>query len=124
MRLPRPLGIALGWGLVALIWAASLATPPTTGLEIPNEDKWGHLLAYGLLMGWFCVWYTVQKTRLAYCVGFIVMGGVLELMQGQLPAREASFLDLLANTTGLLLGWLLVLVISRRSRSRSRNPRV
>lgn len=107
------MGIGLGWGLVALIWAASLFTPPTTGLEIPNEDKWGHLISYGVLMGWFCVWYPAQKMRLAYFVGFVLMGGLLELIQGQLPAREASLLDFAANTTGLMLGWALVAAFRR-----------
>ncbi|MEM9533695.1 MAG: VanZ family protein [Pseudomonadota bacterium] len=114
MRLPRSAGIALGWGLVALIWAASLLTPPTTGLEIPNEDKWGHLLSYGLLMGWFAIWYPSRKTRAAYFAGFVLMGGLLELIQGQLPAREASLLDFAANTAGLLLGWFLVTTFRRR----------
>ncbi len=114
---PHPLGVLIGWALVGGIWSASLLTAPQTGLEIPQEDKWGHLLAYGLLMFWFCGLYRANRTRLWYFAGFAVMGGVLELIQGTLPHRQASFADLTANVTGLTLGWLAASALwSRRSR--------
>ncbi|MEM7703997.1 MAG: VanZ family protein [Pseudomonadota bacterium] len=108
---PHPLGVLFGWALVGGIWSASLITAPQTGLEIPQEDKWGHLLAYGLLMVWFCSLYRTNRTRLWYFVGFALMGGILELIQGTLPHREASIADLIANVAGLTLGWILASVI-------------
>ena len=113
----RPFAMLAGWGLVAVIWAASLLIVPDTGLEIPQEDKWGHLTAYGLLMGWFCGLDRAGRTRLYYFASFALMGGLLELIQGTLPHREASGADLAANVAGLTLGWLAAsLLWSRRSR--------
>ena len=70
------------------------------------------MVAYGVLMAWFCQLY---RKRILYAAGFILMGVVLEVIQGQLGYRSYEVLDMVANTLGVLLGWgvaLLVLVIA------------
>ncbi len=96
------------------IWSASLLTAPDPGLDIPQQDKWGHLIAYGGLMGWFTLVFRSGRSRLFYFLGFAVMGGVLELIQGTLPHRQASLADLAANITGLSLGWWLASALWHR----------
>ncbi len=108
------LGVLLGWTLIGAIWSASLLTPPETGLDIPQQDKWGHLIAYGGLMGWFAMLYRSDRVCVLYFVGFALMGGLLELIQGTLPHRQASLADLAANVTGLSLGWWMARLIWSR----------
>ena len=110
----RRLAVALGWLMVAAIVALSLGPAPDTGLEVPYEDKWGHLLAYGSLMGWFALLYRGWPARSGYLLGFLLLGIGLELIQSQVAGREGSAADVLANLTGLGLGLALSLPIGRR----------
>jgi len=40
-------------------------------------------------------------------IGLIVLGFSLELMQGLIGYRTMEYWDMLANVTGVLIGWLL-----------------
>jgi len=100
------LWLILGALLIALIWYLSLtADPPDTGID--NGDKIGHFLAYGLLMGWFAQIYIQLKPRLWLMLGFILMGVLLEILQGMTAVRTYSYADMVANTTGVFIGLLL-----------------
>ncbi len=100
------LWLTLGALLIALIWYLSLTSdPPDTGID--NGDKLGHFLAYGLLMGWFAQIYSQLKPRLWLMLGFILMGVLLEVLQGMTAVRTYSYADMVANTTGVFIGLLL-----------------
>ncbi len=110
----RPSAVALGWLMVAGIVVLSLGPPPETGLEVPHEDKWGHLLAYGSIMGWFSLLYRSWTARWAYLAGFLLLGISLELIQSQMAMREGSSADVLANLSGLLLGLAVAVPLGHR----------
>lgn len=100
------LWLALGALLIGLIWYLSLTPdPPDTGIN--NGDKLGHFLAYGLLMGWFAQIYIQLKPRLWLMLSFILMGVVLEVVQGMIGYRSYSYADMAANTTGVFIGLML-----------------
>ena len=100
------LWLSLGGLLIVLIWYLSLIpNPPDTGID--NGDKLGHFLAYGLLMGWFAQIYIQLKPRLWLMLGFILMGVLLEVLQGMTAVRTYSYADMAANTTGVFIGLLL-----------------
>ncbi len=100
------LWLALGALLIALIWYLSLTPePPNTGIE--NGDKIGHFLAYALLMGWFAQIYIQPKPRLWLLLGFILMGVLLEILQGMTEFRTYSYADMAANSSGVFIGLLL-----------------
>ena len=40
-------------------------------------------------------------------IGLIVLGFLLELMQGLIGYRTMEYWDMFANVTGVLIGWLL-----------------
>ena len=101
MRL-RPFWLALGWLLVALVCWLSL-TPQGVDLGENNADKVGHLLAYFTLMTW---WGQLDQRSNRLLLLFLLMGFVLEVLQGFTPTREPSALDMLANAGGAVLGWL------------------
>ena len=97
---------AIGVGLILLVIWLSLTPRP---IEIPVEqgDKLGHLAAYGTLMFWFAQLGARRRTRLGYAVGFIALGIALELAQGLTDYRVFEVADMIANATGVLLGWII-----------------
>ncbi|VAX13876.1 hypothetical protein MNBD_GAMMA24-1717 [hydrothermal vent metagenome] len=100
------LWLGLGALLIALIWYLSLMpNPPDTGID--NGDKIEHFLAYGLLMGWFAQIYILPKPRLWLMLGFILMGVLLEVLQGMTEFRTYSYADMAANGGGVFIGLLL-----------------
>ncbi len=101
----RKLWLSIGWLLIALVAYLSLISGPPT-IDITGSDKVVHLLTYGTLMLWFLQLYPVSR-RPFMALGFIAMGIVLEVLQGFTPDRDTDYLDVVANTIGVILGWLL-----------------
>ena len=100
----------LGWAWVALVWYLSLtAKPPLPELDVPFADKYGHFLAYGWLMGWFGNIYFRKHARLVFAAAFILMGIGLEFLQDMGEARMFEYYDMLANTAGVFIGFILTL---------------
>lgn len=96
--------IAGGWLYAAAIVFLSLTPkPPDPGFAY--GDKLGHLLAYGLLMFWFCFLYRYRYTRLAYGIGWVLLGIALEFAQGATGDRSFEIADMAANSLGVLVGW-------------------
>ena len=105
----RPLWLALGWAwAAAIVWLSLTPSPPT--IDITQGDKLAHFLGYGVLMAWFCQLYAARRTRLAYALGFALLGVALELAQGALGYRRYEPYDMLANALGVAFGWAAALV--------------
>ncbi len=102
----RPLWLAIGWGLVALVIYLSL-TPQPVELHVSHGDKYTHLLAYFVLMGWFQQLYPGRFSRLLLLGMFIGMGVGLEYLQGMSGVRFFDVADMAANALGALSAWLL-----------------
>lgn len=98
----KPLWLSIGWCLVALIVWLSLK-PPSEGMGLIN-DKLAHVLAYFSLSGWFCQLF-LPRYRVA--LALLALGALLEILQGLSGYREMSAADLLANSVGIGIGWLL-----------------
>lgn len=91
---------------------------PSTFKKIPTftyEDKLVHLLMYAgltfVLIFDFVQTAITNRKKLVFvliCLIFpIVLGGVVEIMQGMFFApRSPSWIDWIANTIGVFLGWL------------------
>jgi VanZ family protein len=98
----RPYWLALGWAMVAAVCWLSLASAPLdTGID--HGDKVGHLLAYLGLMAW---WGQLDSRSGRLLLLFLCMGAGLEGLQGLTPMRQPSLMDMLANASGAILGWL------------------
>jgi VanZ family protein len=93
----------------AIVWLSLTPSPPR--VDFQESDKLGHFIGYGTLMFWFSQLYPPGKTRISYAAAFVAMGIILELAQGALGYRSSEVLDMLANTTGVLLGWALALIL-------------
>lgn len=98
--------LLVGWAMVAIIIFFSLTPkPPVPGFT--NADKLFHMAAYGGLMLWFAQLYERPLSRNAYAVGFILMGAGLEVLQQMGTVRVFDWADMLANTIGVVVIWLL-----------------
>ena len=102
----RKLWLTIGYALVAIIIFLSLA-PNLPSTDIEQGDKLGHFLAYGTLMFWFCQIYATRSSRIAHALAFAAMGVALEYAQGMTDYRTFEVLDMLANATGVALGWAI-----------------
>ena len=94
-----------GW---ALCVALSLIHPPQLGVDVPEGDKIGHLLAYALLGAW-AVWiYQRPRSRIHALLALCVLGVAMEIAQGTLTDdRMMDFRDAIADGLGVFGGaWL------------------
>ncbi len=103
---------AVPWlaALVAVSMIGGLLRLGETSLAvglIPSPwDKLAHALTFGTIA--LSLWLATRQRWLGACVGIAFAIAVYdEWRQLYLPGREADLLDLLANTTGILLAVVL-----------------
>lgn len=102
--------LLVGYLLISLVVYLSLTSNPVdVDLSIPYEDKFFHCLAYFVLMAWFAQIYHHSLQRNIIALGFVIMGVALEYLQSFDPARMSEFADMMANSTGVILGLMLAL---------------
>ena len=91
------------WG--PLLFATYMAlTPLAHKVATSVSDKKLHLLAFGYLS--IAFWWAFPRWGTSYIavVALVSYGVLIELLQGFIPNREASFADLVADCIGILLG--------------------
>nr|WP_211316795.1 VanZ family protein [Arenicella xantha] len=94
--------------LVAITILSLLPLPELPPL--PGNDKTHHLIAYASLM--LPVAFVRPRHWMLLAMGFVVWSGVIELIQPSVN-RYGEWLDLVANSIGILLGYLLALLMRR-----------
>ena len=100
--------LSFGWVMViALCYFSLISNPPEFNVEFKYFDKVRHFIAYFILMFWFSQLYKTNKVRLFYVVFFIAMGAVLEVLQGLGGVRYFEYYDMLANSLGVAVAWLI-----------------
>ncbi len=106
----------LTWLVIATILYLSFFKPPQTDMnEIPGIDKLAHICMYGGLC--FLLWIEYLRNhssmhRHKIIIGAIILpiifSGTIELLQSYCTEhRGGDWLDLVANTTGVLLAALV-----------------
>lgn len=101
------LWLTIGWLLVTVVLYSSLTSSPIQTPGIEYGDKIGHFFAYFTLVFWFCQLYKNRSHILLFML-FVMMGVVVEFIQGQTGYRTFEVADMLANSLGAVMGWLLV----------------
>ncbi|MEQ1515291.1 MAG: VanZ family protein [Usitatibacteraceae bacterium] len=102
------------------IWVLSFL-PGSNMPSVSGTDKWHHGLAYFACMFFWGQWYTLPVQRLKLAITFIVMGALIECLQGLTDYRSFEWLDMLADAIGVALAWFVVtgqLSLQRRYGSR------
>jgi VanZ family protein len=91
-----------GW---ALCVALSLVHPPSLGVDLPDGDKIGHFLAYGLLAAWAVWLFPSRRWQVAAALGLVALGVAMEFAQGALTSdRMMDWRDAVADTIGIAVG--------------------
>ncbi|MFM6934056.1 MAG: VanZ family protein [Flavobacteriales bacterium] len=98
------IGVLVGISVLSLI-------PPKSGVEIPSNDKINHFIAYSILSV-CCLMARFSKRIVPVLLFCIAYGILMELVQGMVPGREQSILDILANISGVFIGWGVFRILS------------
>lgn len=98
------LGLIAGW----------FAFMPAPQMDVEGGDKVNHLLAFGSMsvagrMGWA----PNRAALVGVALGLLTYGGFIELVQSQIPGRDAAWDDVLADTVGIAGGLLLAALMRR-----------
>lgn len=100
---------ALGWALVAAVVIGSLV-PGEVVSAVHVSDKVMHAGAYGVLMVWFAGFYK-HAAYPVIAIVLIVLGLTLDLLQLLTPTRTFDLNDVLMNSAGVVVGFLLATVL-------------
>lgn len=103
----QKLWLSIGWLLIALIVYLSLTPHPFDPVHFHNSDKVEHLLAYGTLMAWFSQIYRHASQQIKIAMALITLGVTMEFLQGMTHYRTFDYADMLANSVGVLTGWVV-----------------
>jgi VanZ family protein len=104
----RHFWLAGGWLLVGLVVYLSLTPHPPKPFSFPDADKLEHGIAYGSLALWFCQIYLSTRSRVFVLAALIGLGIGLEFVQGWTGYRHFDVWDMVANSIGVMLGFLMV----------------
>jgi uncharacterized protein YfiM (DUF2279 family) len=98
--------LLLGWGMVLSVFVLSLI-PVDVDLG-KGSDKIEHFVAYAALSFWFGLLYVQQRRQLGFALGFILMGVVIEFLQGMTDYRDFELADMVADAIGAAIGFALL----------------
>ncbi|MGQ5525122.1 VanZ family protein [Chitinimonas sp. PSY-7] len=111
LMIPRKLGLVVGLLMIAAIFIGSLMPNPPLP-DAPNSDKLAHLLGYSVLSTWWSL-NLPRRPWIVFLVGS-AFGVLIECLQALTPYRSFDPLDMLANSTGCLLGLLVAWLLHSR----------
>ena len=103
----RSLWLILGFFYIGLILAGSLLRVPDIDISISHTDKVVHFLMYFILVGWFVQLYPKPDKRIQILIGAILLGMLIEYLQGMTSYRSFDIIDEIANSIGALSAFLL-----------------
>lgn len=106
MRLSRKQLVLIGWLMIIAVIVLSLAPISAAVPDVKNGDKIGHFIAYFSLMTWFSWLYPKPLVRNLYAIGFIVLGGTMEILQSMTVHRMGDIEDFHVNTIGVIIGFV------------------
>jgi len=102
----KPAWLLVGYLMIAFVVQQTLTpSPATAGMQL--SDKFLHIVGYFGLMGWFMQVYRQPGAKIIWGVFFISMGIGLEFLQGLGGIRHFEVNDMLANSLGVSIAWLL-----------------
>jgi len=104
----KSIWLTIAWGLVVLVVYLSLTPHPPEPVSFDNADKLEHVLAYAVLSFWFCHIYRSVGSRLIVIAALVGLGVGLEFLQGWTGYRMFDVMDMLADSAGVLFGWLML----------------
>jgi len=110
-----------GW-IISIVTIVYLSLTPR--IEFPIGFKCADLFYHAAAYLWlsflpFFGFDKIKKAALAACM-MIPLGAGLEIGQGYIPGRFASMMDMVANTSGVVIGMMLGLFFLRKIQGKSK----
>ena len=106
--------------VTAIILSLSLIKMPNTPTKINfvNIDKLYHAIAYfTLTFSWLIVFYKKPNKKYLIVICCILFGIVIEILQSKITVhRTGDYLDILANSSGVILALLIFNLIFKKNR--------
>ena len=106
--------------VTAIILSLSLIKMPNTPTKINfvNIDKLYHTIAYfTLTFSWLIVFYKKPNKKYLIVICCILFGIVIEILQSKITVhRTGDYLDILANSSGVILALLIFNLIFKKNR--------
>ncbi len=105
--------LTLGWCLIAIALTGFLIPgPEVAALKLNHlNDKVMHTSVYVVLFSWFAGLYPRSRYA-AIAMGLLLMGIAVEFLQGWMAmGRARELADVFANSTGIVVGWILALTV-------------
>ena len=97
--------LALGGCYIGFIVFECLTPAPLSIPVLNQHDKAEHLLAFGLMMGWFGQLAVERRLKAGMALAFMALGGGIEVAQGLMAlGRSAEWNDFFADCLGVWLG--------------------
>ncbi len=97
-------------GILIILWL-SLAPLPDRALAVSGSDKLAHFAAWGGLSLWFMLLLRHRRQRQLLTWAFILLGGIVEILQSCTTYRNGDWLDFAANSSGILVAaWIWPMV--------------
>jgi uncharacterized protein YfiM (DUF2279 family) len=96
--------------MLTIVWLSSQSRLDIPGDEFNGRDKLGHAFIYALLGALYTLTARVSSKRAALVaiLAAVAFGASDEIHQSFVPGRDASWLDLLADTVGATIGASIV----------------
>lgn len=107
--------LALVTCVVTILILALMPAPPT--MISTGWDKSNHLLAFSALT-WLALHAFPLRLK-SILISLLAYGALIEILQSFTDTRSAEWLDLLADSVGILLGWALARLWHKISSLRS-----
>ena len=101
---------------LVIIGITYLSLTPTTSVSVGN-DKVGHFIAYAVLMTHLGLLFLDKKMVVPILLA-LFYGAFMEFGQYFVPGRSVSMYDMLANATGVLIGWGIVALFGHKIKRR------
>jgi len=102
----KNISLIFGYFLVAvLIYVCLTPNPPDTS-GVTFGDKIAHLTGYALLFLWFAQIYQ-RAAQIKPVIALILLGIAVEIAQSFTDYRTFEYADMLANSAGVIIGWLI-----------------
>jgi len=99
------------WFAVGCLWVGTVTVMSLIALHgnwgYTHSDKVLHMTAYASSMGWFMQLYPRHRQRFFLAVLLVAQGIGIEFLQGLTDYRSFDYWDMVANTLGVGLAWLL-----------------
>lgn len=100
------IGCTVVIGVMTLVPKERMPNPSAGG--IPEPD---HIVAYVFLMIFCLLAWGKRLPPILIAIGVIGYGCITEFLQYGIPGRDPEWLDVVANSIGVLLGWVLMMAL-------------